>query len=93
MATKALCENAPREATRVITLSVSPSSVSEGDAQTDITVTGTLNGTALTTETVVTLSVTRGTAGTGDYTVGTISPPYDCRWTNYGDGDFYVYTC
>ena len=51
-----------------ITLSLNPSSVSEGAAATDITVTAGLNGSALPTATTVSVSVTGGTATSGsDY--------------------------
>ena len=50
--------------TKVI-LSVDPPSVSEGDGQTSVTVTGTLDGSARTGPTSVTVSVTGGTATAG----------------------------
>ena len=51
-----------------VTLSLNPSTVAEGDAATDITVTASLGGTALATETEVTVSVSGGTATSGiDY--------------------------
>ena len=50
--------------TKVI-LSVDPSTVSEGDDETAVTVTGTLDGAALTTATSVTVSVAGGTATAG----------------------------
>ena len=46
-------------------LSVDPPSVSEGDGQTSVTVTGTLDGSARTGPTSVTVSVTGGTATAG----------------------------
>lgn len=50
--------------TKVI-LSVEPATVSEGDGETTVTVTGVLDGAALTTVTSVTVSVTGGTATAG----------------------------
>ena len=54
-----------------IVLVVSPSAVGEGAGATTLTVTGTLDGAALTTDTVVSLTLEAGTATAGaDYTVG-----------------------
>ena len=54
-----------------IVLEVSPSAVGEGAGATTLTVTGTLDGAALTTDTVVSLTLEAGTATAGaDYTVG-----------------------
>ena len=67
------CPDAPEPpAATGVTLTVFPSSVNEGAGLKTITVTGTLNGTALASDTDVALSITGGTAGTGDYAVGTI---------------------
>ena len=54
-----------------ITLSVSPSTVGEDDAATTITVTATLNGSTLPSDTVVTIETLSGMASTADYTVTT----------------------
>ena len=54
-----------------IVLSASPSSISEGATTTTITVTATLNGSTLPTETVVTIGTLSGTATGSDYAVGT----------------------
>ena len=54
-----------------IVLEVSPSVVGEGAGATTLTVTGTLDGAALTTDTVVSLTLAAGTATeSDDYTVG-----------------------
>ena len=54
-----------------IVLEVSPSAVGEGAGATTLTVTGTLDGAALTTDTVVSLTLAAGTATeSDDYTVG-----------------------
>ena len=54
-----------------ITLSVSPSSVGEDDDATEITVTATLDGGTLPSDTVVTIGTLAGTAGSSDYSVTT----------------------
>ena len=52
-------------ATTAITLSVNPAAVAEDAGATDVTVTGTLNGSAQSTATDVTVSVASGTATAG----------------------------
>ncbi|MYE33768.1 MAG: hypothetical protein F4X23_02825, partial [Gemmatimonadales bacterium] len=54
-----------------VTLSVEPEEVGEGDGQTALTVTGTLNGGALAGNRAVALSVSPGTASAADFTAGT----------------------
>ena len=54
-----------------ITLSVNPSSLGEDDVATSITVTATLNGSTLPSDTVVTIGALSGTASTADYAVTT----------------------
>ena len=56
-----------------ITLSVNPSSVSEGDPATEVTVTATLDGSStLTSDTTVTISL-GGTAGSSDYVASSLA--------------------
>ena len=50
-----------------VALTVSPSSVDEAAGDTAITVTGTLNGAARNSDTAVTVTVSAGTASTGDF--------------------------
>ena len=54
-----------------VILAVSPSSVSEGDGSMSLEVTGTLNNAARLSSTVVSLSMSAGTASTSDYTADT----------------------
>ena len=57
-----------------ITLSADPSSLGEDDAATSVTVTATLNGSTLPTDTVVTIGTLEGTAAKGtDYTATTLA--------------------
>ncbi len=85
-----------------ITLSLNPSSVSEGAAATDITVTASLNGSARTTATTVSVTRTGGTATSGtDYpaisafdvtiaagnTSGTATLSFDPTEDNLAEGD------
>ena len=59
------------QAPTAIVLEVSPSAVGEGEGVETLTVTGTLDGAGLTTNTVVSLTLAAGTATEGDdYTVG-----------------------
>ncbi len=84
-----------------VTLSLSPDSVSEGDAATDITVTASLGGLALPTATTVSVSRTGGTATSGtDYpaisaftvtiaagdTLGTATLSFDPTEDNLAEG-------
>ena len=67
-----------------ITLSLNPDAVSEGDSATDITVTASLNGSALPAATTVTVTRTGGTATSGtDYpTITAFSVTIDARATS-----------
>ena len=58
-----------------VDLSVSPGRVKEGAGETSLTVKGTLNRDTRGSETVVTLSLTGGTASDSDFTVVTPEPP------------------
>ena len=58
-----------------VTLRVSPEEVSEGAGNTQVTVTGELNGAPRTADTVVTVTVPAGTATEGDdFSVSTVTP-------------------
>ena len=70
-ATVTIIDNDGTNPSTQVTLSVNPTSVGEGAGQTNLQVTGTLNGDTRTSATVVSLSISNGTASTADYNSGT----------------------
>ena len=76
-----------------ITLSASPSSLGEDDSASGVTVTATLNGSTLPSDTVVTIGTLGGTAtegSTGDYTATTLASITIPANSSTGDGTLTI---